>query len=37
MKILQRIVDGLLSIGNSQLGFVPDRGTTDVIFVVLHM
>ena len=33
MKILERIVDGLirqvLSIDDSQFGFVPGRGTTD--------
>ena len=38
MKILERIVDGLIrqvvSIDNSQFGFVPGRGTTDAIFVV---
>ena len=38
MKILERIVDGLIrqvvSIEDSQLGFVPGRGTTDAIFVV---
>ena len=38
MKILERIVDGLIrqvvSIGDSQFGFVPGRGTTDAIFVV---
>ena len=39
MKILERIVDGLIrqvvSIDDSQFGFVPGRGTTDAIFVVL--
>ena len=38
MKILERIVDGLIrqlvSIDDSQFGFVPGRGTTDTIFVV---
>ena len=38
MKILERIVDGLIrqvvSIDDSQFGFVPGRGTTDAIFVV---
>ena len=38
MKILERIVDSLIrqlvSIDNSQFGFVPGRGTTDAIFVV---
>ena len=37
MKILERIVDGLIrqvvSIDDSQFGFVPGRGTTDAIFV----
>ena len=41
MKILERIVDGLIrqvvSIDNSQFGFVPGRGTTDAIFVVLQL
>ena len=41
MKILETIVDGLIrqvvSIDNSQFGFVPGRGTTDVIFVVQQM
>ena len=37
MKILQRIVDGLVSIGDSQSGFAPERGTTDAIFVVRQM
>ena len=38
MKILERIVDGLIrqvvSIDDSQFGFVPGRGTTNAIFVV---
>ena len=38
IKILERIVNGLIrqlvSIDNSQFGFVPGRGTTDAIFVV---
>ena len=38
MKVLERIVDGLIrqvvSIDDSQFGFVPGRGTTDAIFVV---
>ena len=29
MKILQRIIDGLVSIDDSQSGFVPERDTTD--------
>ena len=33
MKILQRIVDGRVSIA----GFVPERDTTDAIFVVREM
>ena len=41
MKILERIVDGLIrqvvSIDDSQFGFVPGRGTTDAIFVVRQM
>ena len=41
MKILERIVDGLIrqlmSIDDSQFGFVPGRGTTDSIFVVRHL
>ena len=41
MKILERIVDGLIrqlvSIDNSQFGFVPGRGTTDTIFVVRQL
>ena len=41
MKILERIVDGLIrqvvSIDNSQFGFVPGRGTTDAIFVVQQL
>ena len=41
MKILERIVDGLIrklvSIDNSQFGFVPGRGTTDAIFVVRQL
>ena len=36
MKVLERIVDGLIrqlvSIDDSQFGFVPGRGTTDAIF-----
>ena len=41
MKVLERIVDGLVrqlvSIDNSQFGFVPGRGTTDTIFVVRQL
>ena len=41
MKILVRIVDGLIrqvvSIDDSQFGFVPGRGATDAIFVVRHL
>ena len=41
MKILETIVDGLIrqvvSIDDSQFGFVPGRGTTDVIFVVRQL
>ena len=41
MKILERIVDGLtrqlMSIDDSQLGFVHGRGTTDAIFVVRQL
>ena len=35
MKVLERIVDGLIrqlvSVDDSQFGFVPGRGTTDAI------
>ena len=41
LKILERIVDGLIrqvvSIDDSQFGFVPGRGTTDAIFVVRQL
>ena len=41
MKILERIVDSLIrqlvSIDNSQFGFVPGRGTTNTIFVVRQL
>ena len=41
MKVLERIVDGLIrqlvSIDDSQFGFVPGRGTTDPIFVVRQL
>ena len=41
MKVLERIVDDLIrqlvSIDDSQFGFVPDRGTTDGIFVVRQL
>ena len=41
MNILERIVDGLIrqvvSIDDSQFGFVPGRGTTDAIFVVRQL
>ena len=41
MKILERIVHGLIrqvvSIDDSQFGFVPGRGTTDAIFVVRQL
>ena len=41
MKVLQRIVDSLIrqlvSIEDSQFGFVPGRGTTDAIFVVRQL
>ena len=41
LKVLERIVDGLIrqvvSIDDSQFGFVPGRGTTDAIFVVRQL
>ena len=41
MKVLERIVDCLIrqlvSIDDSQFGFVPGRGTTDAIFVVRQL
>ena len=41
MKVLDRIVDCLIrqlvSIHDSQFGFVPGRGTTDTIFVVRQL
>ena len=41
MKILERIVDGLIrqlmSINDSQFGFVPGRDSTDAIFVVRQL
>ena len=41
MKVLERIVDGLIrqvvSINDSQFGFVPGRRTTDAIFVVRQL
>ena len=41
MRVLERIVDGLIrqmvSINDSQFGFVPGRGTTDAIFVVRQL
>ena len=41
MKVYERIVDGhirqLVSIDDSQFGFVPGRGTTDAIFVVRQL
>ena len=41
MKVLERIVDShirkLVSIDDSQFGFVQGRGTTDVIFVVRQL
>ena len=41
MKVLERIVDGLIrqlvSIDDSQFGFVPGRGTADAIFVVRQL
>ena len=41
MKVLERIVDGLIkqvvSIDDTQFGFVPGRGTTDAIFVVRQL
>ena len=41
MKILERIVDSLIrqlvSINDSQCGFVPGRGTTDAVFVVRQL
>ena len=41
MEVLERIVDGLIrqlvSIDDSQFGFIPGRGTTDAIFVVRQL
>ena len=41
MKVLERIVDGLIrqlvSVNDSQFGFVPGRGTTDAICIVRQL
>lgn len=41
MKVLERIADGLIrqvvTIDDSQFGFVPGRGTTDAIFIVRQL
>ena len=41
IKILEKTVDGLIrqlvSIDDSQFGFVPGRGTTDAIFVARQL
>ena len=41
MKVLERIVDSLIrqlvSVDDSQFGFVPVRGITDAIFVVRQL
>ena len=41
MKVLERIVDCLIrqlvSVDDSQFGFVPCRGTTDAVFVVRQL
>ena len=41
MKVLERVVDGLIrqlvSIDDSQFGFIPGRGNTDTIFVVRQL
>ena len=41
MEVLERIVDGLIrqlvSIDDSQFGFLPGRGRTDTIFVVRQL
>ena len=41
MKVLERIVDSLIrqlvSVDDSQFGFIPGRGTTDAIFVVRQL
>ena len=41
MKVLERTVEGLIkqlvSIDDSQFGFVPGRGTTDIIFVIRQL
>ena len=41
MKVLERIVDGLIrqlvSVDDSQFGFIQGRGTTDSIFVVMQL
>ena len=41
MEVLERIVDGLIrqvvSIDDSQFGFVQGRGTTDAIFVIRQL
>ena len=41
MKVPERIVNGLIrqvvSIDDSQFGFVPGRGTTDAIFVIRQL
>ena len=41
MKVLERIVDGLIrevvSFDECQFGFIPGRGTADVIFVVRQL
>ena len=41
MKVLEKIMDSfirqLVSIDDSQFGFIPGRDTTDAIFVVRHL
>ena len=41
MKVIERIADSLIqqmvSIDESQFGFVPGRGTTDAIFVICQL
>ena len=37
MKVLEKVIRGMINIDDMQFGFIPGKGTTDVIFILRQM